>query len=55
MKENLWCPYCDEVVPFWTGEWYDDVRCTKCKRNFTPDEWPIGLDIHTGELIGGIK
>lgn len=51
---NLWCPYCDEVVPFGIQHYYDDTWCTKCKRVFSPDRrhhsWPKGIDMQTGEL-----
>lgn len=49
---KFWCPYCDEVLPFRTYEWYNDVWCTQCKRGFPPNTWPKGFDIRTGELKG---
>ncbi|MFX0212229.1 MAG: hypothetical protein ACFFDT_40020 [Candidatus Hodarchaeota archaeon] len=49
---DLWCPYCDEVLPFGHQHWYDDVWCTKCNRFFPhAHQWPKGFDIKTGKLL----
>lgn len=49
--EALWCPYCDEIVPFATQHWYADTWCTKCQRRFPYEhQWPKGFDITTGEI-----
>ncbi len=48
--ENLWCPYCDEIVKFGMQYYYDEIWCTKCGLDFPPHQWPKGFDIKTGEL-----
>jgi len=48
---DLWCPYCDIVVPFGQQYYYEDVWCTKCGRMFPyQHQFPKGFDITTGEL-----
>jgi ribosomal protein L37AE/L43A len=51
VHENLWCPYCDEVLPFAHQFYYEDWICTKCGRSFPYHyQWPRGFDIKTGLL-----
>ena len=48
---NLWCPYCDEVVPFGGQHYYNDAWCAVCNRIFPVEhQWPKGFDIKTGEI-----
>ncbi len=49
--EYIWCPYCDEVLPFGHQYYYEDWWCTKCHRMFpNQHQFPKGFNIKTGDL-----